>query len=930
MTEINWETIRFKSNYNTSSSWYESNDMLNHCLGFYNLKGSPRSKEDFKDWIEAFKLEKESKRYSKKKFLDNLKPFLSRIPTEPENLKNVIEEKFIQNKVLTFEEFRMIWFKTHKISNIFHLNTLTFRIIPKIERWHLEYNKERNGFVFLFQLPKKTRIDNILYNNRKGLTQKLKKKFFSLLNKEKDKEENWDNFLIKITETLNKVPYFIQVDKELAENEEITEKKLKDLCKSFTKKTKTEEIETIIQKSLFFDETYQEELLELISKKTNRNLKKLKEICAFIEIEQRGLSHNVSINRKATKEDLRKLASLVDINIPAEITGLLLLIKERCSLTENLIKSALLPPIEETMKKTLKKFPMFILREDLYIYQERGVYERQKQDVDDIIQERIRGEIPFYIKEIVGDVYIRRRVRAVMEEIKAKIRIEEKNLNLDVLNLKNGILYFEDIKKRDKIEDLKLHPHSPIYKTTLQLNIEFNPKIRCEEKLLFNSFKKRLGINQMEDLLTLYGISFLQKPQKYKKMVILVGPSGTAKSEVILQTLEELYPKENIAHADLHKLCEGDDNFESGKLMNAIINVNGELSRGDLKDQTGINRYLEEYIPVNKKHKFKGDILNRVSHFYACNRLPKLKDMDRTDTHRRLAIFDIKGNPIPQEKRNPDYFEDLIKKNPEELLFMFNKIIEALSKVLKSENKNLNLNLSYEEGMEKYKEYSNTLQSFLINYIEYEEINRKKKPNDMWLIDRDYFLKIYNKYRKKLNYEPYPSTHKLTSEMDSISYHLRLTGNRLRTKKGERVYAGIKFNKKAKKEFKIPNWHKNLKIKGEDEKELIPYYPPEEEKDKMDKIFRKQKDIDKYGNDEKKNNQNNDKLLGLDEVKEKANLDITFRARLEEIFAENNFKALDKNNIIQILELEQELSSEYIKLKMKELIKKGTIISKDD
>ncbi|MFX1329196.1 MAG: minichromosome maintenance protein MCM [Promethearchaeota archaeon] len=47
--------------------------------------------------------------------------------------------------------------------------------------------------------------------------------------------------------------------------------------------------------------------------------------------------------------------------------------------------------------------------------------------------------------------------------------------------------------------------------------------------------------------------------------------------------------------------------------------------------------------------------------------------------------------------------------------------------------------------------------------------------------------------------------------------------------------------------------------------------------------------------------------------------------RLKEIFEENNWKALEKNNVIQILELEESLDKKFIESALEELIKEGTL-----
>ena len=47
--------------------------------------------------------------------------------------------------------------------------------------------------------------------------------------------------------------------------------------------------------------------------------------------------------------------------------------------------------------------------------------------------------------------------------------------------------------------------------------------------------------------------------------------------------------------------------------------------------------------------------------------------------------------------------------------------------------------------------------------------------------------------------------------------------------------------------------------------------------------------------------------------------------RLKEIFEENNWRSLEKSNVIQILELEENLDKKFIENALEELIKEGTL-----
>ena len=51
----------------------------------------------------------------------------------------------------------------------------------------------------------------------------------------------------------------------------------------------------------------------------------------------------------------------------------------------------------------------------------------------------------------------------------------------------------------------------------------------------------------------------------------------------------------------------------------------------------------------------------------------------------------------------------------------------------------------------------------------------------------------------------------------------------------------------------------------------------------------------------------------------------TLMNRLKEIFEENNWKALEKSNVIQILELDENLDRKFIESALEELLKEGTL-----
>jgi replicative DNA helicase Mcm len=66
-------------------------------------------------------------------------------------------------------------------------------------------------------------------------------------------------------------------------------------------------------------------------------------------------------------------------------------------------------------------------------------------------------------------------------------------------------------------------------------------------------------------------------------------------------------------------------------------------------------------------------------------------------------------------------------------------------------------------------------------------------------------------------------------------------------------------------------------------------------------------------------------ILYIGQSRSKINKLALFMDRLKEIFEENNWKSLEKKNVIQILELEEKLDKEFIKNAITEAINEGTL-----
>ncbi|MFX1503557.1 MAG: DUF5906 domain-containing protein, partial [Promethearchaeota archaeon] len=494
-------------------------------------------------------------------------------------------------------------------------------------------------------------------------------------------------------------------------------------------------------------------------------LKRIKIACEFDDIVDK-LHIDLDLET-ITDEEIKRITLEINARRTVILDSLFMWFNFNLGIGEERVRDALLPYIKETTDFIIKNYPCFILikTNDIYLF-ENGVYIKQHKTPNDFLEEIILKEIPYNIKEIAGELKINRRIKIIAKEIIAQIQITEDDLNFDILNFKNGVLFLEDIKNKTWF----LKPHNPKYRSIIQFTIPFYPFVKPSKEIK-PFFIKQLGIEQVSRLMQLYGIALTGTPYKWKAITFLDGKSGTGKSEVILKTLETIISQAYISYEPFLNLISDEDDFASGSLLGSLINIHGEIEDKALMHPEGINKLTEEFINVNKKYGFKGKIKNHCSHFYAMNVVPQIPNEERIDVFRRIEYLKIVGDPIPEDKRDPDYFKKIIEKSPNELIAILNEILMGLSEVLNNGTIN---SCSILEKREIYRQASLPLWSFIKKWCIRFETDKETKPSETYLIERHYFLKIYNKYREELNLEKIENLWALTNEENKLPYDYKM------------------------------------------------------------------------------------------------------------------------------------------------------------
>ncbi|HAT4226518.1 TPA: DNA primase [Clostridium perfringens] len=198
------------------------------------------------------------------------------------------------------------------------------------------------------------------------------------------------------------------------------------------------------------------------------------------------------------------------------------------------------------------------------------------------------------------------------------------NRNPYLVNVRNGLL---------DIRDMSFNEHTPSYLSTVQLNVEYNPKVDCPQ------FKKFLN-----EVLDCKLIPLVQEIVGYllttntasQKAFVFWGPARTGKSTLLWVVEYLLLGKKNVSNIPWQEIG---DKFKTAELLGKLANVFSDLPSKSI-DDTGIFKVVtgEDYLMAEKKNKnpFKFKPFARL--VFSCNELPR-NYVDRTEGfYRRLII----------------------------------------------------------------------------------------------------------------------------------------------------------------------------------------------------------------------------------------------------------------------------------------------------
>lgn len=191
-----------------------------------------------------------------------------------------------------------------------------------------------------------------------------------------------------------------------------------------------------------------------------------------------------------------------------------------------------------------------------------------------------------------------------------------------VIPVRNGV-----VKIDFETQTITLAPHSPDYRLTYTLNVNYDPNA---DGSWFHENVISAYVDE-EDVDLLYQIpgQALLQMQKgaekpYKKSYILKGDANAGKT-TYLEILKRVFGGDNCSSVSLHQI--GSDEFANASMENSLLNIADDLSDIPLKNVAPF-KALTGSFSHRIEQKFKPAYQGRIScvHCYTCNATPGVSE----------------------------------------------------------------------------------------------------------------------------------------------------------------------------------------------------------------------------------------------------------------------------------------------------------------
>ena len=448
------------------------------------------------------------------------------------------------------------------------------------------------------------------------------------------------------------------------------------------------------------------------------------------------IMHSLKDRFKFTAPDLRALMALYKSKRKGYMSGL--------SVRQHKTEDDSIPLWYEPTERGLKFKPM-VLAKNLAV----------KEKMFYAAEQHYRFESGVYVP--VSEMKAQRIVQDQMVESECKyaqiadaekqwrMRIEkeirELNANPYIINVKNGLY---------NVLENKLTGHMSDYRSTIQLNVRYDPEANCP---LFKQFLVDSMEGDMEQVKLIQEMLgyFLVPITSAQKCFVIVGAAAAGKS-VLLNVLGEiLLGQKNVSNVSWQAL---NDRFKTAELFGKLANIFADLPTKNI-DDNGIFKALvgEDFLTVEKKNKNPFSFQSAARLLFSCNSIPRNYGDKSEGFYRRLIIIRF-NHTVPQEKRDAD----LLNKFRDEADGIFRFALEGLRLVM-DHHWHFDETEKNRAELQRYREESDSVLSFIADCME--------EKTDGVIGSMELF-NHYKRYCEDAGMKPYAQNHFIKKLLEAV------------------------------------------------------------------------------------------------------------------------------------------------------------------
>lgn len=302
-------------------------------------------------------------------------------------------------------------------------------------------------------------------------------------------------------------------------------------------------------------------------------------------------------------------------------------------------------------------------KSSLIYWYDNGVYQ---EIVENQFKGLIKREIERYRPDMVSTHIVNEVYGLLMTDLE-HVSFDLFNADENIINFKNGVL---------NLNTMKLMPHSPKYKSTIQIPCNWEAKDTSTP--VFDSYMKTLTSNNddvIKFLLQFIGFCISNvRGERLKKALFLTGPGNTGKSQ-LKALIEMLLGKKNHFAIDLGGIEKRfGTSYVYGKRMVGSADM-GFMSISELrtfKQLTGGDSVMAE-----KKGQQGFSFIYHGLLWFCCNALPRFSGDTGAWVYNRICIVNC-DNVIPEAEQD----KELLSKMYAEASGIIYKAIKALKDVI--------------------------------------------------------------------------------------------------------------------------------------------------------------------------------------------------------------------------------------------------------